>query len=226
MEPLPWRSLGALTLPSMEGPQLLQGQEVPDVAQLPRRHRSVSEHDAILLARTSAGDEVAFRTLAGRHGGRVIAIARRLLGDAHEAEDVAQEALVRLWQRSGELHVPDGGLGAWLYRVAANLSLDRLRRRRDGDPSALEQLTVPAGQQREMAETELARRVNHALEEIPERQRLALVLFHYEGMSMKETAEVMETTPDAIESLLGRGRRQLKAQLSDEWRQLLPEIGT
>lgn len=183
----------------------------------------MSESDATLLNWASDGDQRAFRALAERHGAKLLSVARRLLGEEAEAEDVVQETLVRLWQRASELEVPASGIGGWLYRVVTNMCLDRLRRRPNSSASALEHLTVPPAQQRSMVENDLLRRVSEALEDLPERQRLALVLFHFEGLSMKETADVLDATPEAIESLLGRGRRQLKAVLKHEWQELLPE---
>lgn len=175
------------------------------------------------MARIAAGDEQAFADLALPHLRRITAVARRVLGDHGEADDVAQETLVRLWNNAGGLAVPAGGIGGWLARVASNLSIDRLRQRRPLDSDALEELSVEGRHDRSLQEADLGRHVRRALDSLPGRQRLALTLFHYEELSMKETADIMETTPEAVESLLGRARRQLKADLAAEWRQLLPD---
>jgi len=179
--------------------------------------------DARLVSAVADGSEAAFRVLAGRHVGRIYALARRMLDDPSEAEDVAQDVLARLWREASRIEVPEHGIGAWLRRVAANRCLDYLRRRRPGEPEALDALAVPAVQARTLDRRDLHRRVRSVMAALPERQRLALALFHFEGLSMKETAATLETTPEAIESLLARARRYLKGALAEEWRDLLPE---
>jgi RNA polymerase sigma-70 factor (ECF subfamily) len=107
--------------------------------------------------------------------------------------------------------------------VAANLCIDRVRARRNtslGD--ALPEESEPETQMQQIAERELAMRVDAALKALPERQRLALTLFHYEGMSQIEVGDVMGISDEAVESLLARARRTLKVSLKDEWRGLLP----
>ncbi len=179
--------------------------------------------DAVLARRVIGGDEEAFRQLVGKHLARVLGVARRMLGDASEADDIAQETFLRLWRKAGEIEIGPNGLGGWLYRVAANLSLDRLRARRPSDPDALEVQTVPAEQGRALGDEDLRRSVEAALQLLPERQRLALVLCHYEEMTMAEAGGIMGISAEAVESLLARGRRALRKSLEGHWRDLLPE---
>jgi RNA polymerase sigma-70 factor, ECF subfamily len=182
------------------------------------------EEEGALLARVAAGEAQAFRALVDRHLPTVVAIARRMLRDDAEAEDVAQETLLRLWRNAAGLELGEGGVRPWLRRVAANLCIDRVRAQKNtslGD--TLPEEAEPAGQMTRLAERELGRRVDAALKGLPERQRLALTLFHYEGMSQVEVGEVMGISDEAVESLLARARRALKASLKDEWRGLLPE---
>jgi RNA polymerase sigma-70 factor (ECF subfamily) len=189
----------------------------------PRSGSDETEDEASLLLRVSAGDGQAFRALVDRHLPTVLAIGRRMLRDDAEAEDVAQEALLRLWRNAAALELGEGGVRPWLRRVAANLCIDRVRARRNttlGD--TLPEESEPESQMRQVAERELGMRVDAALKGLPERQRLALTLFHYEGMSQIEVGEAMGISDEAVESLLARARRSLKGSLKDEWRALLP----
>ena len=180
--------------------------------------------EAALLAAVAAGEAAAFRALVERHLATVLAIARRMLRDDAEAEDVAQETLLRLWRHAAQLELGAGGLRPWLRRVAANLCIDRVRARRN--TMVVDQVpedSEPAGQVRQLVERDLATRVDAALKALPERQRLAITLFHYEGMSQIEVGAVLGISDEAVESLLARARRTLKATLSAEWRGLMPE---
>lgn len=180
--------------------------------------------DAALLARLAAGDKAAFAVLVGRHLPSVLAIARRMLRDEAEAEDMAQEALIRLWRNAGTVEVGPAGVRPWLRRVVANLCIDRVRAGRatevtDEVPETPEAPT----QQRRLEQQDLAARVDRALSRLPDRQRQALVLFHYEGLSQVEVGRMLGVSDEAVESLLSRARRALKATLQDDWRQLMPD---
>lgn len=183
-----------------------------------------TEDEAVLLARIADGDGAAFRAVVDRHLPTVLAIARRMLRDDAEAEDVAQDTMLRLWRNAGGLELGPGGLRPWLRRVASNLCIDRVRSGRN-----LQVMETPpemgeaAGQFRHLAERDLARRVDGALKALPERQRLALTLFHYEGMSQLEVGEVLGISDEAVESLLARARRTLKAALRDQLSELLAD---
>jgi RNA polymerase sigma-70 factor, ECF subfamily len=191
---------------------------------LPRSGPNDDNDETEMLARVAAGEAQAFRGLVDRHLPTVLAIARRMLRDDAEAEDVAQEALLRLWRNAAALELGAGGVRPWLRRVASNLCIDRVRARRN--TTAVDQVpeqAEPAGQVRHLAERELGARVDAALKALPERQRLAITLFHYEGMSQIEVGSVLGISDEAVESLLARARRTLKAALKDDWQELMPQ---
>jgi RNA polymerase sigma-70 factor (ECF subfamily) len=171
--------------------------------------------DAALVARVGAGDSAACRTLMDAHLGRVHGYAWRMLGDSGEADDVAQECFLRLWRQAGRWRA-EARVGTWLHRVAHNLCIDRLRRRRPaaaGDPPELpDPAPGPAG---EHQRAQVARALGAALGELPERQRAAIALVHYQELGNIEAASVMGLSVEALESLLSRGRRGLRAALID-----------
>ena len=182
--------------------------------------------DAVLVTRVAAGDGSAFGVLVERHVAAVSAIARRMLGDDAEAEDITQEAFLKLWRLGGGLAVEAAGVRPWLRRVVSNLAIDRIRTRRRTDVTDdVPEVPVAADQLRALVGEEISVRVDQALQALPERQRLALTLFHFEGLSQREVAASMSISDEAVESLLARGRRGLKTALRDDWQELIVDQG-
>lgn len=175
-----------------------------------------------LVARSAAGDAEAFRVLTERHIASVTGVARRMLRDDAEAEDVAQEAFLRLWRAGTSLEIGSAGVRPWLRRVVSNLCIDRVRgnKRLKVVEELPEQAEAPR-QQAALEEKDLQARVDAALKKLPERQRLALTLFQFEGLSQSEVGAEMGISDEAVESLLARARRQLKSELMAEWKALL-----
>jgi RNA polymerase sigma-70 factor (ECF subfamily) len=178
--------------------------------------RSVSD-EALLIAYGN-GDTGAARILLGRLTPLMLRYAVRLLGgDRAEAEDVAQEAMLRLWKVAGEWRQGEARVTSWLYRDTANLCTDRLRRRRWQGPG-LDQIAEPPDPAPAAAEamTDTARReaLDAALADLPERQRQAVVLRHIEGLANPEIAAIMDIGVEAVESLTARGKRALAASLA------------
>jgi RNA polymerase sigma-70 factor (ECF subfamily) len=177
--------------------------------------RDAEADDASLLARYASGDQAAARLLTARHAPRVFAVARRMLGEQAEAEDVTQEAMLRLWRVAPEWQAGQAALGTWLYRVAANLCIDRLRRRREIASDTLpERADEAPGALARIEADDRATALHAALGALPDRQRLAIVLRHFEERSNPEIAEILDTSVEAVESLLGRARRELAARLA------------
>lgn len=176
--------------------------------------------DGELIRRHAAGDASAARALTLRHAPRVLSLARRMLGDATEAEDVAQEAMLRLWRIAPDWRPGEAGIGTWLYRVATNLSLDRLRRRRPaGEASAEIADDAPSAIAR-LIRDDRAAALHAALAELPDRQRAAIVLRHLEERGNPEIAAILGVSVEAVESLLARGRRALAARLAPQREEL------
>ena len=196
----------------------------PGPGNSPGLEAGTAAEEAAVLARIRAGDNAAFRTLIDRHMPSLLAVARRMLKVDGDAEDIVQEALVRVWHHAGTLELGPGGVRPWLRRVVTNLCLDHLRRHRLTSVVAeVPETLEPPEQDRGLEEADLAKRVGAALAALPERQRVALTLFHYEGLSQIEVGDMLGISDEAVESLLARARRSLKAALKDDWRQLLPE---
>ncbi len=171
--------------------------------------------DAALLLRYAEGEQAAARVLTARHAPRIFALARRMLGEAAEAEDVTQETMLRLWKIAPDWQADRAALGTWLYRVASNLCIDRLRRRRELGSDAVPEIADEApGAVRRLEAGERAAALEAALAALPERQRLAIVLRHLEERSNPEIAAILETSVEAVESLLARARRDLAARLA------------
>jgi RNA polymerase sigma-70 factor (ECF subfamily) len=169
--------------------------------------------DAELLVRMLRGDQAACAVLVDRHLPGLHRLARRMLGSDSEADDVTQDVFLRAWEQADKWRSGGARYSTWLYQVNLNLCRDRLRSRRptaDLSETLIDNGPIPeqhfsAGQRQES--------LAQALAELPERQREALALFHFEGMSQQQAAQVMGVSEDALESLLSRARRQLKQRL-------------
>lgn len=192
---------------------------------------SDSQSDDDLMRALARGEADAGPLLLDRHLAHVLAVARRMLGDDSEAEDVAQETFMRAWKAASRWEPGRAKVSTWLHRIAMNLCLDRLRKKKpepmedgldaaSGDPDPEMQL-----QQRQMAS-----RIDGAIQALPERQRAAIVLSHYQNLSNPDAADILEISVEALESLLARGRRSLRDALKPDWNELTgrgdaPETG-
>lgn len=172
------------------------------------------EDEAALLLRYAAGDRAAAAALVARLAPMALSLARRLLGDPAEAEDVTQEAMLRLWKIAPDWDPDRARVSTWLYRVVVNLCTDRRRRRRPEPMDVLPELAdgaLPA-----VAQMQVQARVDAlqaALAELPERQRIAVVLRDIDGLANPEIATILGISVEAVESLAARGRRALRETL-------------
>jgi RNA polymerase sigma-70 factor (ECF subfamily) len=176
---------------------------------------SVDDSDEALMAQVARGDRRAYQQLARRHLPAMLGLARRILGNAADAEDVAQEAMLRVWTHAPRWQ-PLAAFRTWLTRVVVNLCLDRKRRAPWVALEAAGEIEDPApdaGERAEAAERE--RRLTAAIAELPARQRAAITLTYGEGMSNAQVAEMLDATVSAVETLLVRGKQNLRRALDD-----------
>ncbi len=171
--------------------------------------------DETLLAQFATGDQAAARALTARHLSRVFNLARRMLSDTAEAEDITQEAMLKLWKIAPDWRSGEAKVSTWLYRITSNLCIDRLRKRRSvGLDKAPEPVDPSDSAELGMQKQDRARALHKAIQTLPERQRLALIMRHFDEMPNPEIAAVLETSVEAVESLLSRARRALTATLA------------
>lgn len=180
------------------------------------RHRPPDSDDRLLAAYV-AGDVSAPRAMTERFTAPTFRLAVRMLGDRSEADDVTQEALIRLFRAAPGWRPGGAKVTSWLYQVTANLCRDRLRQRR---PEPLDEVTEPmdaaVGPEDRLTDMARSDALSRALSDLPERQRLAVVLRHLEGLSNPEIAAIMDIGTEAVESLTARGKRALVRSLADQ----------
>ena len=175
----------------------------------------MDDSDEALMAKVARGDQSAYRELSRRHLPAMLGLARRILGNAADAEDVAQEALLRVWTHAPRWQ-PLAAFRTWLTRVVVNLCLDRKRRRPWVALEAAGEIIDPTPGETEKAEqSEREQLLAAAIAELPARQRTAIVLTYSEGMSNAQAADILDTSVSAIETLLIRGKQNLRARLCD-----------
>ena len=178
--------------------------------------------DDLLMERITKGDQAACRVVVDRHLGPIYAAARRLLGNDADAEDVAQEVFMRVWTKASTWQPGRAQLTTWLHTIAINLCRDRLRRQRTVSIDQVSEPTDPAPMAADgILRREVSQVVDAAVAALPDRQREALVLSHYQGLNNVRTAEILGVTVEAVESLLSRARRTLRRNLAGKSGELL-----
>lgn len=176
-------------------------------------------HEASLITRAQQGDQMAFKGLVHLHLPNILALSFKFLGNKSQAEDIAQEVMLSLWQNVKNYDPSRAKFSTWVYRITANKCLDHLRKKLPDQLPEDYDAATEAGQDKALYNKQLATMMEASLKTLPERQYLALTLFHYQGLKMQEVAEIMECSTDAVESLLARARRSLKQKLKPTWQE-------
>ncbi|WP_293949625.1 RNA polymerase sigma factor [Sneathiella sp.] len=171
------------------------------------------EKDAELMQAVAGGNASASRVVVDLYLNGAYRLALRILGDASLAEDMAQEAFIRLWKQAPKWQ-PKAQIRTWLHRVTHNLCVDYLRKQKRYSDDEVPEMADPAPNALELkAQRQLGDKVTEALQKLPARQRIAISLVHFEECGNMEAAAIMDISVEALESLLARGRRKLKELL-------------
>ncbi len=195
---------------------------MPRPESTPASDSEAGQDDVRLMALVGAGDTAAFERLVEKHQMLVTGTVARMLGHNSDVEDVAQQVFVRVW-KSASRYVPRAKFTTWLLKITRNLVFNELRRRRRHNVMPLQtetdgeemQLKDERGQTPDdsLLESELRGAIDNAITELPETQRMAVVLRRYEELSYEEIAEVLDQSVPAVKSLLFRARTELRERL-------------
>lgn len=187
---------------------------------------TTAENDETLVERAGQGDAKAAAILVERHSEKVFALCFRTLRNRANAEDATQETFMRLWKHASKWKPTGARFESWLYRVAMNICLDQLRKsKRDAPESAAPERADDAPRQDDRVFAQEKRTlVDQALASLPDRQRFAINLCHYQELTNIEAADIMGVSVDALESLLARGRRSLRDKLSPQRANLMGKM--
>lgn len=176
-----------------------------------RRHSGAADTELVSLV--AKGSESAFKELLDRHQGAVYQLAYRFLGDPNEAEDIAQETFLRLY-RAADRYQPRASLRTYLFRIAKNLCIDFLRKKRPEPMEHIPETMDLDSPQDQLERAQSIQIILNSIEALPEHQRMAILLRHNSGLRYQEIADVMEVTVSAVESLLVRARKTLRQRLA------------
>ena len=188
-----------------------------------QRRSEEDAEDVRLMRLVAGGDTSAFEKVIERHQALVAGTAARMLGSNSDVEDIAQQVFIRVW-KSARRYVPRAKFTTWLLKITRNLVFNELRRAKrraqvplQSDPGAeeipLKDETNPAPDA-SLLEEELQRAIEEAIMQLPESQRMALVLRRYEQLSYEEISEVLDLSVPAVKSVLFRARTELRTRLN------------
>jgi RNA polymerase sigma factor (sigma-70 family) len=181
--------------------------------------------DETLMQQIRGGDHQAFATLVGRHLDALHGFAQRLLGNPADADDIVQETFLRVWHKAEKWRPKSAKVSTWLHSIAHNLCID-FHRRNKGETVDIADVDLidPHLPDDSRQQEDVAVQVKAALQQIPESQRSAIILCHYQGMSNREAAQALGISVSALESLMARGRRKLRNILQTQVADLLGDL--
>ncbi|MGC3988807.1 MAG: sigma-70 family RNA polymerase sigma factor, partial [Chthoniobacteraceae bacterium] len=196
--------------------------DVPTDATQADAPSSAAEQDILWMERVRAGDTDAFRDLIEAHQTRVVGTVAKMLGDDTDAEDIAQQVFIRVWN-SAQRYQPTAKFTTWLFKITRNLVFNELRRRRRHPVTPLEREAEEHNFQaadvssrspdHSLLDSEMQAAIQKAIDSLPEIQRMAIVLRRYEDMPYEEIAEVLKLSVPAVKSVLFRARVELRERL-------------
>lgn len=186
----------------------------------------VIDPDNDLVIAMAAGDSEALKTLMDNHLSTLKSLAWHMLGQEAAAEDVVQEVFLKCWLHAQKWEPGRAKFITWMRRVTTNMCLDRLRKKSEILSDTIpEMVDESQSALASMQEDETGAVVRGAISKLPYRQRAAITLCHYQELSQKEAADILEISVEAYESLLSRGRRALRGALAEEKAELLSGYG-
>lgn len=173
--------------------------------------------EADLIKRSVAGDESAYRRLLEKHLPSLSNYVMRMMANTADADDIIQETFIRLWTRGNKFNPETARLTTWLHNIAHNLCIDYFRKynRLVGD-SVKQPIAEASGPEEDLIQHGLVESIAHAMMSLPERQRSAIIMCHYQGLSNKDAALILDVSVDALESLMARGRKKLRKLLESD----------
>ncbi len=180
-----------------------------------KKEGATGPEDAVLVAAIRGGDKAAYQLLVKRYLTKVWRLAMSILHDAQEAEDATQEVFLALWQ-SVEKWDPEGQakFSTWIYRVAFNKCIDIKRARKPTVPEeSVPEKATETDAYDQLLQSQVSDKISSLLAELPEMQRIAMLLYYYEELSVDEISAKLETSEQSVRSLLKRGRRSLKDKI-------------
>ena len=178
--------------------------------------------DERLIEHVAKGEQAAFSVIVYRYTDRYLAMAERVLRDREEAKDALQDSFIKLWEKAHSFNAEKAKFSTWFYRIVLNRCLDKKRKKKPTSlPENFDLADDSPDQEQKADEEQVATKVSTHLHDLPEKQKAAIMLCYFEGLTNKEAAEVLDLNIKALESLLTRGRKTLAQRLASSADELL-----
>ncbi len=173
--------------------------------------------EAELIKQSVAGDESAYQLLLEKHLPSLSSYVLRMMANTAEADDIIQETFIRLWTRGNKFNPGTARLTTWLHNIAHNLCIDYFRKQyRFAGHFSEQEVSETPGPEENLSHQGLVKNIQEAMMSLPERQRSAIIMCHYQGLSNRDAAVILDVSVDALESLMARGRKKLRKLLGSD----------